>query len=423
MQGTGRNEIKMNSEDDTKKFLAFQRVRVTRAGTPPAFSIISATHVGNKTLKLLDELPAAFTNNTDVEVELISEETDVAGAFSELTSVRGKVLAGAPLKEIEIPAIPIVAFEKDEKVRVLKVGEASNLAFVTTVESLTAVDQPHDKIVLKDALPTPRFSAADDVRVIPHRICFRTEYQIAMKAYIESAVGAFFNAARPGVYEIKAPGTKGIDHIGHSKLKVKPISTTTTPSQPIYETEDVAFEFRGVPGFAYKLGFVPSSTPVNPATDGEIDPTGTRYNAPRLTAGTPPRRLQVLATYEANNAVFQGAGHLPSRIPADRLTNACHEVDLKVNELTVPNIGPVRARSVTPLTMPIAPSEWGVTNIVPPLPAGVARPSVIQSIGRPPQVSFVAPVVTVQTRLDLNLTFGRNVDHQKVITLAITINP
>lgn len=423
MQGTDRNEIKMNSEDDVKKFLAFQRVLVTKAGDPPAAAVISDTHVGNRTLKLLDALPAAFTNNTNVEVEVVASEVDVAGSYSELASVRGKVQAGAPLREIELPAIPVAPFEKDEKVRVLKVGAAPELAFVTSVESLTAKDQAHDKITLKDALPS-RFAANDDVRVIPHRVYFTTNYRIPMNDYIENTLGAFFATSRPGVYEIKAPDMKGVDYIGHSKLKVKPLRVSTTPSAPVYETEEIAFSITGVAGFSYKLGFVPASTPLVPATDGEIDPSGRRYIAPMVAPATPPRRLQILATYEAGNAVFTAPGQKPSRIPADRLTNVCHEVDLKLQTITVPPIGPVRARSVTALTMPIAMRTWRVTNIAPALPVGVANPSVvIQSEGRPPTVSFVAPAVTARTTLDLVLTFGTNADHQKTVTLNITVNP
>jgi hypothetical protein len=245
------------------------------------------------------------------------------------------------------------------------------------------------------------------------RVRFRENYYIPMLDKVENALGAWFSASRAGDYVVHINGeltddvvhtvSFSADFLELRKIKVKSLTVTpaVSPAKPLFETQRVPFAIAGDNSADYRLRY--KGTP--PAAAGTFDRL--RFTVPLLpSAAVATHTLEITATYAATHPVFSGSGQNgAARLIAEQRTNVCQELVLTIAPLVAPSIGPVRAGSSTPFTLPIAPASVRVTSAK---PAGAAvNASVLNGTGDPVQLKFIAPnAVTAATDVTFDLVFG-----------------
>lgn len=291
-----------------------------------------------------------------------------------------------------------------------------NLLEILTVELPTGGN-------VEDVAGAVPAAAANEVR-------FRENYYIPLQDRVENAVGVFFNALRPGTYQLKAPETLtkelvfkwafDVSFLELSKVEVLDLILRPDPTQPVFETEEITFAVDGDSTADYRLRF-----PAGGGTNlGSVDRL--RYSVPVLTGGAAnaTQDLEMTATYAANHPVFRGDGQLERiNLTEAQRTNLCKRFTLTINTLPTRNVGPVKAGQTAEFEMPIAPVR---INVGPP-PAGatgVAQVTLLNPRQRPARLQFRAPA-TVPTAGDVNveLIFGTNPANRRTITFTVRVEP
>jgi YD repeat-containing protein len=430
---TTRDQVVAITRDEmASRFFALQRVRVTAAGQAPAFGVIDAVKGGEHRIVLRDALPAVFAVGTDVEVVVLVDDVDVPESTSDLVTLTGEVTAAT---EVKFPTLPIAPFARRDPVRILRVGDAPNLAVPAEVDSVGDLDLANDRIALKKPLPAATFPAGTSVRVLGCRVTFREDRRFKMKDRVENVVGFLFRAVTPGVYTLIAPETPtkelvwkrgfDVDFLKLAKVRVKPLEITTSLKAPLFETEQLDLKIKGR-GLNYDVELVPI-----PGGDaGALNRLA--YTAPVLPAGTNTLDVEfrVFATYLANDPILGRAGVRgqaePLQLRPDELRLLCQQPRLTIRSLdgVARALAAIRAGQTATFEVPIAPSDVQVAPLRGP---GSTRDGFVTRDGkRPSKLVFHAPDrVTAATNVTITLTFGHDPDpaRRKPVDVTITVNP
>jgi YD repeat-containing protein len=425
--------VAITRDEMATRFFAFQSIRITAAGHPPEFAVIESIKSGEHRIVLRDPLPNVFAAGTDVEVVVLVDDADVPESFSEIVSINGE-MNGASLKEIKFPTLRIAPFAKKDPVRILRAGDAHNLAIPAEVESVDDLDLANDRIVLKKALPAT-FVAGTPVRVLGCRVTFREDRRFKMKDRVENVVGFLFRAVRPGVYTLIAPETPtkelvwkrgfDVDFLKLARVRVKPLEITTSLKAPLFETEQLDLKIKGK-----RRNYDVELVPIPGGDAGSLNRL--TYTAPRLAAGvgTLDVEFRVFTRYAANDPILGRAGVRgqaePLQLRPDELRLLCQQFKLTIHNLdgearALPSI---RAGQTASFQVPIAPSDIQVAPLRGP---GSTRDGFVTPDGkRPSKLVFHAPDrVTASTNVTIALFFGHDPDpaKRKRVPITITVDP
>jgi tyrosinase len=303
----------------------------------------------------------------------------------------------------------------------------------TGVGLSTLRDRLIDSLTVEPPTPPAGRTAADmvagsvDSALQAGQVHFRENWMIPMKSKAANVLGALFAASVPGSYRLHTPGELdrlqrmlffSADFFELRTITVKPLVITPALGSPhaLFETEEITLNITGDPAAVYSIRYKGAA----PANAGVI--SGMKFSAPVLAAGAAPEvhELEIVATYAADAAVFNGPGQEGAiRLTEAQRSNVCQDVTLRVSPLVVPPIGPVSAGGRATFQMPFPPiAAPTVTSL---LPAGATvNASVTNGTGRPATLTFHAPD-RIDAAVDVTFDMLYRVAPEKKLTATVRV--